>query len=196
MSYRQLTLNCSVLLPVPICSTPSVSQSQSYVTTDGQSARLSSCQAPSGAYDQICITVRQLGFVNVGRSLWRRTGLPFTIAAGPRQYSHSRVRVPGNSWPNFTVTDSKLPQPGGPGPSIYIPREQGGPVIKSKSHCDWWPVSQSWFRAPAVCQSRSFLRGAPSLIRGLVYLLSESLSAVISYLSYCKRYLQFARYTW
>jgi hypothetical protein len=30
---------------------------------------------------------------------------------------------------HFTVSDSRLPQPGGPGPHIYIPREQGGPII-------------------------------------------------------------------
>jgi hypothetical protein len=29
----------------------------------------------------------------------------------------------------FTVSDLKLPQPGGPGSRIYIPQEQGGPVI-------------------------------------------------------------------
>jgi hypothetical protein len=33
---------------------------QGYVMTDGQSAILSSCQGPSGAQDQIFITVRQL----------------------------------------------------------------------------------------------------------------------------------------
>jgi hypothetical protein len=37
--------------------------------------------------------------------------------------------VPRDSWPYFTVSDSKLPQPGGPGPRIYISQEQGGPVI-------------------------------------------------------------------
>jgi hypothetical protein len=36
----------------------------------------------------------------------------FTIAAGPRQRSHSQFRVPRNSWPHFTVSDSTLPQPG------------------------------------------------------------------------------------
>jgi hypothetical protein len=56
-------------------------------------------------------------------------GLPFTIAAGPRQRSHSHVRVPRDSWPHFTVSDSRLPQHGGAGPRIYIPQEQGGPVI-------------------------------------------------------------------
>jgi hypothetical protein len=58
-----------------------------------------------------------------------RTGLPFTIAAGPRQRSHSWVRVPLDSWPYFTVSDSRLSQFGGQGPRIYIPQEQGGPAI-------------------------------------------------------------------
>jgi hypothetical protein len=56
-------------------------------------------------------------------------GLSFTIAAGPRQSNHSRVQVPRDSWPYFTVSDSRFPKPGGPGPRIYIIQEQGGPVI-------------------------------------------------------------------
>jgi hypothetical protein len=55
--------------------------------------------------------------------------LSFTIAAGPRQHSHSRVRVPRDSWSYFTVSELILPKPGGLGPRIYIPQEQGGPVI-------------------------------------------------------------------
>jgi hypothetical protein len=39
----------------------------------------------------------------------KRTGLSVTIAAGPRQRSHSRVRVPWDSRPYFTVSDSRLP---------------------------------------------------------------------------------------
>jgi hypothetical protein len=38
-----------------------------------------------------------------------RTGLSFTIAAGPRQLSQSRVRIPWDSWSHFTVSDSRLP---------------------------------------------------------------------------------------
>jgi hypothetical protein len=38
-----------------------------------------------------------------------RTGLSFIIAAGPNQRSHSRVRIPWDSRPYFTVSDSKLP---------------------------------------------------------------------------------------
>jgi hypothetical protein len=55
-------------------------------------------------------------------------GLSFKIAAGPLQCSHSQVRVPRDSWPYFTVSDSRLLQPGGLAPRIYIPLEQGDPV--------------------------------------------------------------------
>jgi hypothetical protein len=58
-----------------------------------------------------------------------RVIVSFTIAVGPRQRSHSRVRVSWDSWPYFTVSDFILPQPGGSSPRIYIPEEQGDPVI-------------------------------------------------------------------
>jgi hypothetical protein len=108
----------------------SQSQSQSYGTTDGQSASLSCCQAPIWGLRPdfyYCQTVA--GLLMWGALSDERMGLPFTIAAGPCQSSHSRVRVPGDSWSYFTVSDSRLPQPGGPGPRIFIPKEQGGPVL-------------------------------------------------------------------
>jgi hypothetical protein len=37
-----------------------------------------------------------------------RTGLSFTSAPGPRQYRHFRVRLSWDSWPYFTVSDSRL----------------------------------------------------------------------------------------
>jgi hypothetical protein len=58
-----------------------------------------------------------------------RMGLSFTIPAGPGQRSHSEVWVPRDSCPNFTVSDSRHPQPGVSDLPIYIPQEQGGPVI-------------------------------------------------------------------
>jgi hypothetical protein len=60
-----------------------------------------------------------------------KRGRILTITADPGQRSHSRVRIPRDSRPYFSVSDSTLPQPGGPGPRIYIPQEQGGPVILS-----------------------------------------------------------------
>jgi hypothetical protein len=56
-------------------------------------------------------------------------GLSFTIAVGPRQCSHSQVRVPQDSWPHLTIPESTLSQPGGPGPRIYMPQEQSDPLI-------------------------------------------------------------------
>jgi hypothetical protein len=56
-------------------------------------------------------------------------GVSFTTAAGPRHRNHFQVRVPHGSWPYYTVSDSRLPQPGRLGPRLYIPQEQGGPVI-------------------------------------------------------------------
>jgi hypothetical protein len=70
-------------------------------------------------------------------------GLSFTITSIPRQRSHSWVRVPRNSWPYFTVSDSRLPQPGGPGPRIYNPHEQGGPVIPQDTG---FPFQLAWLR--------------------------------------------------
>jgi hypothetical protein len=105
-------------------------QSQSFVTTDGQSASLSSCQAPIwGPRRDFLLLSDSCGCVDVGRPLGEKMGLSFTIAAGPRQRSHSRVRVSRDSWPHFTASDSRFPQPGGPGPRIYMPQEEGGPVI-------------------------------------------------------------------
>jgi hypothetical protein len=52
-------------------------------------------------------------------------GLSFKIAAGPRHCSHSQVRVPRDSWPHFTVSDSRLL----PTRRARSPQEQGGPVI-------------------------------------------------------------------
>jgi hypothetical protein len=64
---------------------------------------------PSGSYDQIFISPTVAGSLMWGALSDERAGLSFTIAVGPRQRSHSRVRVPWNSGPYFTVSDSKVP---------------------------------------------------------------------------------------
>jgi hypothetical protein len=76
----------------------SQSQSQSYVTTDGQSASLSGCQAPIWGLrpdNNYCQTVA--GLLMQGALSKERTGLLFTIPAGPRQRRHSWVLVPRDS---------------------------------------------------------------------------------------------------
>jgi hypothetical protein len=72
-------------------------KSEIYVTTDGQSANLSWCQAHIWGPKIIFLLLsHSCGFVDVGRPLCRENG-SFTIAAGLRQRSHSRVRVPRES---------------------------------------------------------------------------------------------------
>jgi hypothetical protein len=97
-----------------------------------------------------------------------RTGLSFTIAAGPR----SRVRVLRDSWPHFTVSDSRLPHPGGPGLRIYIPKNMVGrlypPALGSTypnledqvpvfiSPRTWWPsyTPRHWVPFPSPPTTR------------------------------------------
>jgi hypothetical protein len=70
--------------------TATESQSRSYVTTDGQSASLSWCQAPIwGLRPDFYCCQTAAGLLMWGVLSPERTGLPFTIAAGPRQRSHS-----------------------------------------------------------------------------------------------------------
>jgi hypothetical protein len=109
-------------------------QSQSCFTTDGQSAILSWCQASIWGSRRDFYYRQTLA----GLSMWgglsgERTGLPFTIAAGPRQRSDSRVGVPRDSWPYFTISDSRLPQPGGPGPRICMAQERGCQIIPPRT---------------------------------------------------------------
>jgi hypothetical protein len=71
------------------------SESESYVTTDGQLASLSWNKAPIWGLlpdRYYCLTVA--GFLVRGVLSDERTGMSFTIPAGLRQRSHFRVRVP------------------------------------------------------------------------------------------------------
>jgi hypothetical protein len=77
------------------CLSLSLSLSLSYVTTDGQPVSLSWNKAPFwGLRPDLyyCLTVA--GLLIWGALSDESTGLSFTIAAGPRQRSHFRVRVP------------------------------------------------------------------------------------------------------
>jgi hypothetical protein len=88
----------------------SKSESESYVTTDCQSASLSWNKAsiwglrPDFYYRRTVAGLLMWGAFSDGR-----TGLLFTIAAGPSQRSHSLVRSPLDSRPYFTVSDLRLP---------------------------------------------------------------------------------------
>jgi hypothetical protein len=101
MLQRQLSrVNCRKL----------ESESESYVTTDGQSDSLSWNKAPIWGLRPdfyYCRTV-------AGLLMWsalsdERLGLSFVYPAGSSQGSHSRVPVPWDSRPYVTVSDLRLP---------------------------------------------------------------------------------------
>jgi hypothetical protein len=87
-----------------------LSESESYITADGQSASLSWNKAPIWSLRPdfcYCQTVPWL--LMWGALSDERTGLSFTTAADLRQRSHSRVRVLWDAQPYFTVSKSRLP---------------------------------------------------------------------------------------
>jgi hypothetical protein len=85
------------------------SQSQSYVTIDGQSAILSWNKAHIwGLRPDFCYCHTVAGLLMWGSLSDERTALSFTISAGPNQRSHSGLRVPLDLRLYFTVSDSGL----------------------------------------------------------------------------------------
>jgi hypothetical protein len=97
-------------LPFSTRRAVSQSQGQSHIATDGQSISKSWCRAPSWAHDQIFVTFWELRSCFLWGALSdERTGLSFVCVAVLRQRSLSRVRVPWDSWPYFTVSDLRLP---------------------------------------------------------------------------------------
>jgi hypothetical protein len=78
-----------------------------------------------GFWPDFLILSDTYGFVDMGRPLWREDGYVFYNCCCLRQRSHSQVRDPLGSWPPFTISELRLPQPGGPGPCIYIRQEEG-----------------------------------------------------------------------
>jgi hypothetical protein len=134
-----------------------------------------------------------------------RTGLSIVYAAGPCQHSLSRVPVPCDSQPYFICSDLRLPFSSPPTirrvkVEALEPASTGRYVAyktksKSKSHCDWRSVSESVslgvephlrlvtrYLVLFDCYGLVFFCGAPSLTRGRVCLLSESLPALVSHL--------------
>jgi hypothetical protein len=102
-------------------------QRQSQSRSVGKSVLVSS--PILGPRPHFCYCQTVAGLLMWGALSHERRGLSFKTAAGPGLRSHCRVRVSLDSWPHFTVSDSRLPKPGRPGPRIYIPQEQSGPVI-------------------------------------------------------------------
>jgi hypothetical protein len=86
------------------------SESESYITAEDQSASLS-WNKPRiwGLRTDFYYCQTVAGLLIWGALSDERACLLFTIAAGPGQHSHSRVRVPWDSRSYFTISDNRLP---------------------------------------------------------------------------------------
>jgi hypothetical protein len=91
-------------LHVIYSSTRESSQSQSHISTDGQSISKSWCRPPSGAHEQIFITLWQLWscFSGAPTLTRERVYLLYMLLA-------LASVVPWDSWLYFTVSDLRLP---------------------------------------------------------------------------------------
>jgi hypothetical protein len=69
------------------------------------------------------------GFVDVGHPIRREDGSVVYNCCWPSPGQSFSGPSPVGVKTIFCCPDSRLPQPGGPGPCIYIPQEQGSPVI-------------------------------------------------------------------
>jgi hypothetical protein len=97
-----------------------------------------------------------------------RTGLPYTIAAGPRHRSHSRVRFPRDSWPYFAVWFKTSPtwrtrsppfmSPGTGWPD-YTPRYWvpfSSPPTTRRAAVEVFEHASTWGLTHCQCQSQNY----------------------------------------
>jgi hypothetical protein len=107
---------CKYSTPPPHGLLTNYSESESNVTTDGQSASLSWYKAPIRGLrpdfyfrTEYGIRLTVIFLIPWGALSDERTGLSFVCAAGPCQLSLSRVLAPWNLRPYSTVSDLRLP---------------------------------------------------------------------------------------
>jgi hypothetical protein len=107
------------------------SKSHIYVTTDGVSASLSWCEAPSGAQGQIFVNVRQLRFLRGAPSLTRGRvcHLQLLLAFAGTVILGSEPRGTRDHILLSQIRDSSKLGGGGPVP-VFIPQEQGGATVE------------------------------------------------------------------
>jgi hypothetical protein len=99
----------------------------SYFTTGGLPPISPPWRQPLETHDQFIFQLNTYDYSPyVTTSLTRGWVCRLQLLLGPRQRSHSQVRVPLDSR-YFTLSVSRLAQPRGPDLRIYIPQEQGGP---------------------------------------------------------------------
>jgi hypothetical protein len=98
----------------------SKSQSQIYITTDGQSASLLGVKPHVGHKTRFLLLSDSCCFVDLGYPLWRDyVSVVYNCCWPSPVKSFSDLSVAGLIT-TFSVSHSRFPQPGGPGPLSYL----------------------------------------------------------------------------
>jgi hypothetical protein len=108
-------------------------------------------------FNFLCLTITFFP-LHVGRPLWQEDGS--VICSAITHWLESR-----RTHNHILLSHLRLPQPGGPGSCIYIPQEQGGPVIPPGTGFHlclllrlarlWWRYSNPSPHRAELCPSQS-----------------------------------------
>jgi hypothetical protein len=133
-SSQQSGINTRTVTLVPICVVALVKESKSQLCCYRRSLGLC-VKHPSGPKYRFLL-LRAAGLLMWGALSDEGMRLSFTIAAGPRQRSHSRLRVPRDSWPYLLsqIRDSLHPTRRARSPYLLYQRGTGWPCYAPR-HC-------------------------------------------------------------
>jgi hypothetical protein len=148
----QVILRLTISLPVCLgVGSPSGSRDQSLISFQVQVILRPTVSQPvclgvgppSGAHDQIFITVRHLRPSYFGAPSLTRGWVCNLLV----QFSVTLQSKSHRTHDHILLSHLRLPEPGGPSPCIYIPQEQGGPLIPPGTGLYYCPV-----RVPVILQ--------------------------------------------
>jgi hypothetical protein len=141
---------------------------------------------PSGVSTRLLLLSESCDFVDVGRSLWWENGSVVYNCCLSLQRCHSWVRVLRESWPYFTLSDSRYPNMDGKVFVFITHRKKVAklylhawisisiPASQSRNATDGQSISNSWCPVPCAAHDQMFITlwtlrscfcGAPSLAR-------------------------------
>jgi hypothetical protein len=89
-------------------SNPTKSKSKSHCDWRSDNQQILMSSPTWGHLTRYLLLFDSYGLVFLEHPLWREDGLSFVYAAGPRQLSLSRVRVPWDLWQYFIISDLRL----------------------------------------------------------------------------------------
>jgi hypothetical protein len=123
-SRRRRLATISHQPPTLLTSVSGLSQSQSYVTTNGQSASVLVSRTHQGPDTRCLLLLDSCGFLDMRRPIWREDGSVVYNCCWTSPAPSFSVPSSAGLTTKFYCLRFETPQPGRPGPCIYIPEEQ------------------------------------------------------------------------